>query len=50
MKIVYMYSRRAVKYNFTYDEYHEHPGLSSHHLGLEYIIPADSQLDGIKDV
>ncbi|MCK5013661.1 MAG: hypothetical protein KAS66_07565 [Candidatus Omnitrophica bacterium] len=48
-KIVYIYSRRAVKFPYNYSDSHN----ATDGMGLQYgvfVIPADARMDGIKDV
>ena len=44
VKIVFMYSRRAIIYNKSYDE---SIASDKHNFGDYYIIPVDARLDGI---
>ena len=46
VKIVFMYSRRAIIYNKSYDE---SIASDKHNFGDYYIIPVDARLDGIED-
>ena len=48
-KIVYIHSRRAVKFSYNYsDSYNATDGRGL--LDGEFVIPADARMDGIEDV